>query len=219
MRGSWRLAFLGSIVVAAAVAACSSTATGGTNPPGSSAGSSGAPASAPSGGSTSVHTAAITVCSLLDEPTFSALAGFPAKFFGAGDPVARVPVADQTFVNANGAALRIGYCGYWETGTQPELSRDISIEVTQGDPAKPGTWSADAAHGQYEIYMAHTANPPTAISGLGDEAYSASKTSGTSVVVRSGDLIVSVEGDSPPNTSALSTDVLEGIAKAVLGKV
>jgi hypothetical protein len=167
-----------------------------------------------------MHADAIAVCKLLDEPSLSALAGFPAKFFGAGDPVARVPVADRASVNTKGAALRIGFCGYWETGTKPELSRDVTIELTQGDPAKPGTWSADAAHDQYAIYMVNTAAPPTTINGLGDEAFSVVTSTGTtSVTVRSGDLIVRVEGDAPPDTTALSTDAVENVAKAVLGKI
>ena len=166
-----------------------------------------------------MHADAMVVCKLLDEASLSALAGFPAKFFGAGDPVARVPTADRAFVNANGAALRIGFCGYWETGTKPEASRDVTIELTQGDPAKPGTWSADAAHQQYGVYMTNTAAPPTTISGLGDEAFSVTNNGTTTVTVRSGDLIVRVEGDAPPGTTAISTDVLQNISKAVLGKV
>ncbi len=221
MRGSWRLALVGPIVVAALVAACSSSTAGGSGPTSSSAGTSGASASGQPGGSTAaVHADAIAVCKLIDEPSISTLAGFPAKFFGPGDPVARVPVADRSSVTASGAAIRLADCGYWETGTKPELSRSVGIELTQGDPAKPGTWTADAAHEQFAVYMAHTAAPPTAINGLGDEAFSVVTPNGaTTVIVRSGDVIVRVDGNAPPDTTALSVDTVVAIAKAVLAKI
>ena len=221
MRVSWRLALVGSIVVAGSLAACGSSATASSGPASSPAGASaGSTLGQPGGSAAAAHSAAIDVCKTLDEPSLSALAGFPAKFFGAADPVARVPFADRASVNVNGAALLDGGCGYWETGTKPELSRDVGIDVTQGDPAKPGTWSADAAHKQYAILEANTAAPPTTISGLGDEAFSVTTNTGaTTVIVRSGDLIVRVDGHAPPDTTALSVDVVENIARAVLAKV
>jgi hypothetical protein len=52
-----------------------------------------------------------------------------------------------------------------------------------------------------------------------DEAFSVTNNGTTSVTVRSGDLVVRVEGDAPPDTTLLSTDVLANVGKAVLGKV
>ncbi|MFI5041912.1 MAG: hypothetical protein ACHQNA_08710 [Acidimicrobiales bacterium] len=150
----------------------------------------------------------------------STLAGFPAKFFGAGDPVARVPIADRTFANTNGAALRIAYCGYWETGVKPELSRDVSVQVFQGDPAKPGSWSADAAHGQFSIFQeSAAAKQPQAVAGSGDEAFVTTSNGTVVLTVRSGDLIVQIEADSPPGATVLTVEALKSVAQAVLARL
>jgi hypothetical protein len=150
----------------------------------------------------------------------TALAGFPAKFFGNGDPVARVPFADITGPNRDGVPIRTSGCGYWETGVKPELSRDVSVHVTQGDPAKPGAWSADVAHKQYAVILSLAADSnPQAITGLGDEAFGKTAGGQARLVVRAGDLVIDVECDAPPDTTVLSIDALKAIAQAVLAKV
>ena len=221
MRRFWVPAVRSAILVAIAtsIAACGSSSV--TGPPASGPGGSTPASPGSSGGSqTGPHVTAIKVCELLDEPGLSGLVGFPAKFFGPGDPVARVPVADRTYANTNGAALRIGFCGYWETGVKPELSRDVTVEVTQGDPAKPGSWSIDAAHGQFTILQTSAAaKQPQAVAGLGDEAFGSTSTGTVMLTVRSGDVIVQVEDDSPPDTAVLTVDTLKAVAQAVLGKL
>jgi hypothetical protein len=150
------------------------------------------------------------------------LAGFPAKLFGSGDdPVARVPIADRTFVNTKGAALRIGFCGYWETGVKPELSRAMTIEITQGDPAKPGSWSAGAAHDQFAILQSSLAarGVPQPVNGLGAEAVGSTTNGSAELIVRSGDVIVNVAADAPPDSPPFSLDNVKTVAQAVLAKL
>lgn len=209
------------VAISISLAACGSSASSGppasasapiaTTPasPGSSGGSGGA-----------AHTTAIAPCSLLDEAAMSTLAGFPAKFFGPGDPVARVPIADRAFTTASGASIRIAYCGYWETGVKAELSRDVSVQITQGDPAKPGSWSSDAAHGQFALVQTNAAaKSPQAVVGLGDEAFSSSSNGTVTLTVRAGDVIIQVEADAPPGATALTVDAVKGVAQAVLAKL
>lgn len=220
-RKLWLLTRRSAILVAVAtsIAACgSSSATGA--PVSTSGASSFASSGSSSGSGTGAHTSAINVCGLLDESSMSTLVGFPAKDFGPGDPVARVPIADRATTNANGAAIRIAYCGYWETGVKPELSRDVSVEITQGDPAKPGSWSVDAAHGQFTVLQTFaSAKQPQAVGGLGDEAYVTTTTGAITMTARSGDLVVQVEADTPPGATSLTVDTLKTVSQAVLAKL
>lgn len=117
-----------------------------------------------------------------------------------------------------GAALHQTTCGNWETGVTAELSRAVVVAIFQGDPAKPGSASPDAAHGQFAI-MQGLAPSPQAAPGVGDEAFSVTSAGGVRLVVRAGDLVVTVEGVSPPNSQAMGLDTAAGIIRAVLAHV
>lgn len=157
---------------------------------------------------------------MLDEATVSQLVGYPVKYFGAGDPVARVPFTDKSYANQNGDALHQSPCGYWETGVNGELSRDVVTTIFQGDPAKPGSATTTAAHGQFAIMQGLAASlGAQPVPGIGDEAFAVTSAGGARLVVRAGDLVVTVESLSPPDTTKLTVDNLAGVVRAILARV
>ena len=180
--------------------------------PGSSSGAGG---SSPA----TVHTNAIAACGLLDEATASSLLGFPVRYFGAGDPVARVPYKDIVGPNRAGVPIRTAGCGYWETGASAYDSRDLTVHITQGDPGKPGTWSVDAAMAQYAVVKGVNAGANLQeVSGLGDEAFALTTPGSARLDSRAGDLILDMEVDWG-SAKPVSLDTLQSVMRAVLAKI
>ena len=219
--GRVRAPLLGLIVVWAVSACGSGSPAGASQSAGPGASSAPASASAPiASTSGTLHSTAIKACSVLDEATMSTLTGFPVKDFGPGDPVARVPFTDNSFANKNGDALHQSSCGYWETGVTGELSRDIVTTIFQGDPAKPGSATTAALHGQFAIMQDLAASlGAQPVAGIGDEAFSVTSAGGSRLVVRAGDLVVTAESIAPPNTTQLTLADLTRVVQAILAHV
>ncbi len=224
------------LAVGLAVSGCAVAATPGASTGGSTAaptssrapatGTLGQPSSAPTLAPTTPvgsqaagpHLSAIVACSLLDVPTASSLVGFPVKEFGPADPQARVPFKDTVGLTASGVPIRQSTCGYWEPTTAYD-SRTLTVGIMQGDPAKPGTWSAETAHAHFLVVLGLAAAfKPQAIAGLGDEAFGWVGPGSARLVTRSSDVIVVVEVDWGAANS-VSLDTMQSVVRAVLAKL